>query len=220
VILLPPLVALAVLALYDPPWMLLLTGILAAALPALVLVVFAPPTALLMADQGLAYVGGLAAALALVVGLVGGIGGFVRARRGERWGVAQGFGTSTGVTLLLATMLVLGMSLASLLAHANIPSGAAGGYDIAPEATVSIVTSNLQFSPQEFNVPAGKLVEISVDNQDTDPHTFTYKVGGTTYDHPLPGGKVTKFLVRLDKGDVPYWCIPHSPDMKGTMHVV
>jgi len=209
-----------VLIFYEPAWLYLVAGIGSAVLPLLVLSVFAGPQILTLSGSA-EYSGALALALAVVFALVGGIGGFLRARRGASWSPAQGLGAPTGVALVLLTVLALGMGLASALAHDNATSGGGGGVGVdVPHATVALTTKDIQFSPQSLDVPVGQLVEIDIDNQDNVDHTFTYAVNGTTYGHAVPAGVITKVILKFDQpGDVPFWCVPHSPSMKGVMHV-
>lgn len=218
------------LAFYARPWVYLTAGILNAVLPLMVLLIFGGYTALIEPIAGFETQSILFLVLALVLSLVGGIAGFVQGRRGAQPHLRDALRTRHGLWSTLFVVLVAGMFVASSLASAAVREQAAagGGYDLVADEVVTLSTENFQFAPRTLDIPAGKLVEIAITNKDTGGHTFTYVLGGKTYDHPLPGGATTKVLVRFDTPQsIPFWCKPHSngegdtaeDSMTGTMVV-
>lgn len=114
----------------------------------------------------------------------------------------------------LSTTWGLGYFVGS--SHASGPAGAQS-YDVEPEATVTLALRDYRFEPRELRVPAGRLVEIELVNEDTSVHTFTYVLDGRTYDHRIPAGETSRVLTRFAApGEVPYWCRPHSAGEGGT----
>lgn len=201
------------LAIYARPWVYLTAGILNCVLPLMVLFIFGGYTAIIEPISGFESQSILFLLLGLVLSLTGGIGGFVQGRRGAQTPLVGAMRSRTGLLTALFVVLVAGMFLASTLASAAVraQASAGGAYDVVADQTVTLSTEDFQFSPRSIEVREGKLVEIAIANKDTGGHTFTYAVGGKTYDHPLPGGATTKVLVRFDGAQtIPFWCKPHS----------
>lgn len=163
---------------------------------------------------GPAWIGTVFILLALALALPAGIHGFVTSRNGGRLPSArEGWLTRGGMLALVAISLVLGGALAQTISTNALQDSplASSGFDFPPDATVRLTTRDVAYHPREFTVPAGRIVEIAITNEDPEAHDFTYEVGGKRFTHLiLPGGE-TAFLVRLDAaGSIPYRCTPHS----------
>jgi plastocyanin len=112
-------------------------------------------------------------------------------------------------------------------------SGTAGGgtpapaASLGPNATVeALVAKNITFDKKELQVPAGKPLGISLDNQDIaglQHNVEIKKADGTVIADPTPidGGQQTTYAyAALDAGTYTFICRIHPiPSMTGTLTV-
>lgn len=215
---LPGVVFSIVLIFFVRPWVYLTAGLLNAVLPLMVLLLFGEITSLGNVVGGTSYQGLLLLVTALAFSLVGGIGGFVRERKGRQTQLREALRTREGIGIALAVAVVLGMFTASGLAISGAKTLAAGGsYDVVPDETLQLVMKDHAFNPKELRVAAGNLVEIQIDNQDSATHTFTYEANGKTFNQQVMGMSQSRVLVRFDAPQtVAIWCIPHSGGAEDT----
>lgn len=202
-----------VLAFYARPWVYLTAGILLSVLPLMVILLFGGMFAILQPISGGEYQSVILLLLALVLALTGGISGFRQGRKGAHTPLRGAMRTTKGLAVSLVAALLVGVFVTGGLAGAAVKEMAAAGgsYNVVPDHTVSLATKDFVFSPRELEIPAGQLVEIVIRNEDAAGHTFTYQVGGRTFDTFLPGDATVKVLVRFDAPQtIPFWCKPHS----------
>lgn len=166
--------------------------------------------------------------LAAAVAVPAGVSGFLRARRGMYSQLfQQRLHTPHGAWQLLALGVAVGAVLAGQLALAHAPDGASPiAYDVPVGGSIPVKARYFAFAPDAIEVPAGKLTEVVLENEDIALHTFTYTFANVTYDHVVYGGQTSRFAVLFPAaGTVTFWCTLHSPpthdkDMVGTMRVV
>lgn len=209
----PSVIALGLILWKTRPWTYLTVAILGALFPLFVIVVLG-----LLEGQLANPVDplGFGATLTVVASLAileaGAIPGYA-ASRGNRprtsWRV--GFGRPQALFAVAAVALMAGAIGTSFVASEQAAGFASGGYDFAPEASVSLVTEDYVFNPAALTVAQATITEIVVENKDPDLHTFTYSKDGQDYSHNVLGGATAKFLVLFDEpGTYLYWCVPHS----------
>lgn len=197
----------------DRGWVYLTAGILMSVLPIMVLFLFGAVAGLVDPTAGRSFAALMALILTLVLALAGGIGGFLAKRRGQHRPVGDALRSRLGIAAVVFTVFLVASGLtgvASGIRVKDIVSGA-GGYDFAVDTTVPVTMTDFAFVPTSITVPSGEIVEIKVTNEDTAFHTFTYAVGGKTYNHDFPGGSESGFLVNFaEPGTILFWCAPHS----------
>lgn len=206
------LVGAALVAWRQKAWTFALAGLFLAVLPLLVLLVFGAAAELAKPTIGNGYTSLMFLVMALVLALPAAAAGVRRARRHA--GPAEP-GWRFGLALLASTFLFGAMVAGALASQGLTGDGAAGGYDFAPEATARVVAKDFAFPKAPVRVAAGTVTEVVVENQDPAFHTFTYTAGGVTYNHDLPGRGTAKFLIKMEAGEVQYWCEPHSGGAAG-----
>lgn len=210
---LPALVGAALLAWRTRAWTFALAGLLMSLPPLLVLFGFGAVAILGKPAMGLEFTGLLFLVLAFVLAAPASIAGVRRMRRGEP--PAQP-GLRVGATVLTAAFLV-GAMVTGALASADLSaSGGGAGYDFTPDLRATVVAQDFAFPQEPLRIPAGTITEVVLENRDGAFHTFTYQVGGTTYNHDVAGGATARFLVKFDApGSIQYWCEPHSGGAPG-----
>ena len=129
----------------------------------------------------------------------------------------EGLRTRHGLVTLLIGGLVLGAILTSAAAYLVATSGVANlGADFDPEFNVTVTAENYMFTPKTVPIPAGKVVQVTVVNKDSDFHTFTYTLNKGTpqeksYSHNLLPSSTVKFTTVISApGTVHFWCQPHD----------
>lgn len=208
---LPGVVFGIVLAYFARPWVYLTAGLLNAILPLMVLFVFGALATLGSPGAGSDYQSSLLLAVGLVFSLWGGIAGFVATRKGDAIPLRQSPATRSGMAAMAAIALVLGASFSGFAASEQMRAATGAAFDVVPDETVTVVMKDFMFAPREVTIPAGKLVELVIDNQDSTMHTFTYTANGRDVDVTLVGGVKTSVLVKIDTPQtIPFWCTPHS----------
>lgn len=143
--------------------------------------------------------GGLASLIASVVGLV-------QARRGTaapaRWGAPP------AAAALLVAGVILGAVIAGVEMH-NAPVAGAGTVLLTPQATASTTEKDDAFTPATVSIPAGKIVKLSIANDDPGQHNF--KVDDLSIMAETPSGKTTDVWLQTDKtGTYQFYCSIHS----------
>jgi plastocyanin len=92
-------------------------------------------------------------------------------------------------------------------------AGGAGGGD-----KVSLVAKDIAWNQTQLNLPAGKQVTVTVDNQDTVEHNFTFKDANA--DKDADGGQsVEVSFTAPAAGSYEFHCKYHPGTMKGTVTV-
>lgn len=101
---------------------------------------------------------------------------------------------------LLASFLIVSMAMGCV------------GMAFAQEANsnaLTIVIKNHQFDPQQLTVPAGKKIQITVENQDQTPEEF--ESFDLDREQVVEGNKkITVFLGPLSPGKYNYWADFHK----------
>lgn len=210
---LPGIVFALLLVGLDRGWVYLTAGVLMSVLPLMVLFVFGALPGLSDPTAGRSFASLMALLLTLVLALGGGVGGFVAKRRGEHRPVGDALRSRVGVATVVLTVFLVASALTGVASGIRVKEmiSDAGGYDFAVDTTVPVTMADFAFAPASITVPSGQIVEIKVTNEDTAFHTFTYAVGGKTYNHDVPGGSESGFLVKFaEPGTVLFWCVPHS----------
>lgn len=209
----PGLAFTIVLLFLDAAWLYLAAGILVSVLPLMVVFLFAGPGAIVDPTVGRSYMAFVLSIVAVLLALPAGIRGFLDRRHGTGLHVSETFQSKWGAVTVSVVLVLLGAGLAGVAAGEVLKEKAgAGGYDNIPIASTALVTmKDFAFVPKEVAVRSGEIVEIKVVNEDSAAHTFTYELGGKTFDHEVPGETTVSFLAQFDAaGSIPYWCIPHS----------
>jgi plastocyanin len=87
--------------------------------------------------------------------------------------------------------------------------------DEVQEGDVEVVTVDLEFDPASLEVDSNGAVFLS--NDDPVLHTFT--VDELDIDVDLPAGKTVRVVIDGDAGEYRFYCVPHQPDMEGTLTI-
>jgi plastocyanin len=87
--------------------------------------------------------------------------------------------------------------------------------DEAQEGDVEVTTVDIEFSPASLEVDSGGAVFLK--NDDPVLHTFT--VDELDIDVDLPAGKTVRVPIDGDAGEYRFYCVPHAPDMEGTLTI-
>jgi plastocyanin len=92
-------------------------------------------------------------------------------------------------------------------------SGGGGGSD-----KVSLTAKGIAWSQTQLNLPAGKQVTVTVDNQDSVEHNFTLKEASV--DKDVEGGESGEVTFTAPAaGSYQFFCKYHPSQMKGTVTV-
>jgi plastocyanin len=209
---LPGALVALVLLFYHPRWMYLVAGILVAAFPLVVIFVFGAYEGIVHPGSGVEGYALILLLVAAVLGLIGGIAGFVQSRRGTAPPAGALLRAPQGVAASLAVAVALGLLLSSMWATADYKMLAEAPADfVLPESTVTLVAKDVKFDPRDVPIPAGKLVALRVDNQDAIVHTLAYNLDGKVREAILPAKTTTEILFRFDQPQtIHFWCSPHS----------
>lgn len=84
------------------------------------------------------------------------------------------------------------------------------------EGDIELTTVDVEFSPDTVEAEAGE-VSVFVDNDDEILHTFTIDELDVHLD--IPAGKSARITFQADAGEYRFYCVPHQPDMEGTLTV-
>lgn len=207
----PGWIATIALLFFAPAWMYLLSGILVASFPILVLFVFGLIATISDPLRGGEYGAAIFLVLGLVLSLTGGIAGFVQGRKAKHTPLAGGLRSAKGVLAAVVAAVLIGAFVTSSMATAAMQEMSGSSYNVVPDETIALTTQDYAFAPQTVNVPVGKLVEITITNADPAAHTFTYHAGGKSYETFLAPGSTAKMLVRFDEPQtIHFYCEPHS----------
>jgi plastocyanin len=92
-------------------------------------------------------------------------------------------------------------------------SGGGGGSD-----KITLVAKGIAFDQTQLNMPAGKQVTVTVDNQDSVEHSFTFK--DAKADKDVEGGETGEVTFTTPAaGSYEFHCKYHPNQMKGTVTV-
>lgn len=207
-------VAALVLAFWARPWLYLVTGILLAAFPLVVLFVFGAYAGIVHPGSGPEGIGLLLLLLGALLGLLGGVMGFIQGRKNAQPPVAAYHTAWPGVIALILIALVAGLALSGAWAGrdyrqlASFPTS----HVESPEANATLFLSGTQFAPRDLALPVGKLVALKLDNRDKVTHTFSYTdAAGQEHTTVMPGRTVTTVYFKFDTPQtIHFWCAPHS----------
>lgn len=218
VLLIPGLVAAALLVQRETPGRLLGGALAMAIPPIMVLFVFGAVAGVANPLEGTSYLSVMLLLVALLLAVPAGVQGFRALRAGDQLPRAAAWhGARLGRFAFGASALLLGLGLAGVLAGAQVGGEAGAGYDFAPDASVAVAMRDFAFAPEQVRIAAGQVTEVVVTNEDSSFHTFTYQAGGSTYNHDVPGGATVRFLVKPSQaGSFQYWCEPHSGGAPGS----
>lgn len=210
--LVPGIVAGLVLAAYAPAWMYLVGGIGVAAFPVLVIAVFGAYQAIIHPGSGAEGASITLLALGSALSLVGGVAGFVQARRGDAAPPRDLLRVPQGVAAVALAGIVAGLLVSSAWAGADLRRlGESPASLIVADETLELRMVGIEFSPEEVVLPAGKLIDLHVTNEDAVAHTFSYHLGGKLREAIVPAGSDAHVYLRLDAPQtIHYWCAPHS----------
>lgn len=208
----PGAIAALLLLFWHPRWLYLVSGILVAAFPLVVLFVFGAYEALVHPGSGIEGYSLLLLLVAAILGLLGGIWGFVQSRKGTAPPASALLRAPQGVAASLVVALALGLLVSSMWAGADDKALAESPADfVVPETTVKLVAKNVQYDPRDVQIPVGKLVALHVENQDGVVHTFAYKLDGKVHEAILPAKTAKDIYFRFDQAQtIHFWCSPHS----------
>lgn len=208
----PGIVAGLVLAAYAPAWMYLVAGIGVAAFPLVIIAVFGAYQAILHPGGGAENMAITLLALAVVLALVGGIAGFVQARARTAPPARDLLRAPQGVAAVALVGIVAGLLISSAWAGADLRrlSESPASIVVADE-TVVLRAKDFVFSPTEVALPAGKIVDLHIINEDAAVHTFSYSLDGKEREAVVLGSSETHVYLRLDEPQtIRFWCAPHS----------
>lgn len=200
-----------ILAFWAPRWMYLVAAVLIAAFPLLILFVFGAYAAITHPGGGAESLALTILLLSAIVGIIGGVAGFVQAPRGQpRPGdflrTGQGLGTALTAALFVGLM-VSSVWTGSMLRDIVVHSANA----VEPDETVLLVAQTSLFAPREVTIPVGKVVALHIENKDSVMHTFAYKLGGVQHESPVPPETEVDFFFNLKQAQtIRFWCSPHS----------
>jgi plastocyanin len=130
-----------------------------------------------------------------------------------------------------AAVCVAVLGVALLAAGCGGSSGGSGGSsDTAAPATtaagggggggdkVALVAKGIAWNQTQLNLAAGKQVTVTVDNQDTVEHNFTFK--DANVDKDADGGQSVEVgFTAPTAGSYEFFCKYHPAQMKGTVTV-
>jgi plastocyanin len=139
--------------------------------------------------------------LAAIVGLVSAIA-VIRRRD-------SGGGAARMVALGAATVFAVAVVIAAV-AKVAYPEVTARAGDI------SLVAEDFAFSERQITSEGGR-VAVYVENRDSTLHTFTIERLGVDLD--IPAGEPARIEFEAQPGTYRFVCVPHAPDMGGTLEV-
>jgi plastocyanin len=129
-----------------------------------------------------------------------------------------------------AVVCVVLLGVALLAAGCGGSSGGSGGSSgTAASATtaasgggggdkVSLTAKGIAWSQTQLNLPAGKQVTVTVNNQDSVEHNFTFKEANAAQD--VEGGESAEVSFTTPAaGSYQFFCKYHPSQMKGTVTV-
>jgi plastocyanin len=83
-----------------------------------------------------------------------------------------------------------------------------GAGDVGDSGTLDLELDDEYFAPTFVDAPAGSTVEVSLENEGDEPHTFT--IDGTDVDEQVaPGAKATVEVTLPDSGSLRFYCRFH-----------
>jgi len=126
-----------------------------------------------------------------------------------------------------AAVCVAVLGVALLATGCGGSSGNSGGSSgtAAPATTaaggggkVSLIAKNITWNQTQLKMAAGKQVTVTVDNQDTVEHNFTFKDANANKDAEA-GESVEVSFTAPAAGSYEFFCKYHPTQMKGTVTV-
>lgn len=207
-----------VLAFWAPAWMYLVAALLLAAFPILIIFVFGASAAITHPGSGLEGYGLTLLLLGALLGLVGGITGFIQARRNSAPG-PKSFGAPQGLVAIGIAALFLGLLVSSAWAGASLRdlSERPATHLASVDKTIHVTTDGHAWGPRTINLPLNQTVALHVTNGDPVVHTFTYRLEGALHDAFIPGQGTTDVILKFDKPQkIHFWCAPHSSETDTT----
>lgn len=210
-------VAAVVLAFYAPRWMYLVAGILGSLFPLVVVFVFGAFNAIIHPGIGVEGAAVTLVLLAAIVSLLGGIMGFVQAKRTPP-AAADMTRAPQGVAAIALAALFIGVILANGWAgadHRLIATAPATLVDA--DRTLTLHTTGAAFAPRALELNAGELTAIHIVNGDPIAHTFTYHMDGVERTTLIPPESEMDIWFRVPAGTtIHFWCAPHSAGASDT----
>ncbi len=86
-------------------------------------------------------------------------------------------------------------------------------------ATITIHVKNFSFSPKTVNAVVGDVIQWVWDNGTHTTTSTSVPVGAASWDSPMTASNTSFSYTLTVAGTYNYWCIPHSPNMAGTITV-
>jgi plastocyanin len=141
--------------------------------------------------------------------------------------------TLAGVTAIVSAIAVLVKGARTPSSLARALGGAVVGLFIAgvilsvvqnasfedaelQEGDVELTTVDIEFSPTDVEGEGG---EVSVFVQNDDPVLHTFTIDELDVDLDVPAGKSARITFEAEPGEYRFYCVPHQPDMEGTLTI-
>ena len=86
---------------------------------------------------------------------------------------------------------------------------------VKQDGDIEVTTADLEFEPAE--VESGGTVAIFVTNDDPTTHTFTIDDLDVNLD--IPANQTARIEFEAEPGEYRFYCVPHQPDMEGTLTI-
>lgn len=86
-------------------------------------------------------------------------------------------------------------------------------------ATITIHVKNFAFSPKTVNAVVGDVIQWVWDNGIHTTTSTSVPVGAASWNSPMDASTTSFSYTLTVAGTYNYWCIPHSPNMSGTLTV-
>ena len=86
-------------------------------------------------------------------------------------------------------------------------------------ATITIHVANFKFTPKTVNAVVGDVIQWVWDNGGHTTTSTSVPAGAASWDNLMDASHLTFNYTLTVAGTYNYWCIPHSPNMSGTITV-
>lgn len=215
----PGLAAIAALVWWRPrAWTYLAAAVGALVLPILLLVIVTHGRIVLDPLIPNDFISKVLLLLAAALAVPAGVSGWRRARAGlPSLSLQERARTPMGLAMIAVVGVAAGAVGSGLLASAHAPTNAALVFDIPHAASVNAAARYFAFDPEEILIQSGVATELRVVNADVALHTLSYAWNGTEYQHELPAGATTSFVLLLSGSErVPFWCDLHTNKARTT----
>jgi plastocyanin len=117
--------------------------------------------------------------------------------------------TARRLAALIGTLCLLAVAV-SIVARLTYE-----GADASP-GDIRMVLQDIEFKPQRISGGEGE-ISVFLENKDTVLHTFT--IEELDVDVDVPGNGSTRVTFEVEAGMFEFICLPHEPDMSGSLRV-